>query len=543
MPRAASSVVAVLLSCCAARGQGPASQVAGAVLGAAGPLVGAVVRVQTSGRFALTDRDGSFVLEDEALLAGQVRITAWAPGHFIGWAQASPGDRDVVISLRPHYTTDNPDHAWFANEGIAGSQSCRICMPGPYAEWAADAHSQSAVNPRFLSMYAGTDLRGHRSPPRRYATDRDYGQVPLPPRADEPYYGPGYKLDYPDTAGNCAACHAPAATAYPGGAYAAEVTGLEGVPAEGVFCEFCHKIGDVILDPTSGLPRPNMPGPLSMRLHRPSEGEELFFGPFDDVTRRVTYLPLQQQSAFCAPCHFGVFWNTAIYNSYGEWLASPYADPRTGQTCQDCHMPLTEATAFALPEVGGLHRSPGRIRSHRMPGAADRELLQHAARLDVDAKRAADRIRVEARVTNEGAGHHLPTDHPARHIVLVLRASGPAGQELPLLTGPLVPAWVGVGDAPQDYGQRPGRVYAKVLEELWTGVLPTAAYWNPTILREDTRLPAKATEVSTYEFRGLEGPATVHAKLVFRRAFRELAQQKGWNDPDIVMQQRELMVP
>ena len=30
----------------------------------------------------------------------------------------------------------------------------------PVDEWLLDAHSQSAVNPRFLTMYAGTDALG-----------------------------------------------------------------------------------------------------------------------------------------------------------------------------------------------------------------------------------------------------------------------------------------------------------------------------------------------------------------------------------------------
>ncbi len=38
-----------------------------------------------------------------------------------------------------------------------------------------------------------------------------------------------------------------------------------------------------------------------------------------------TYLPLYQQSQYCAPCHYGIFWDTTIYNSYGEWLDSPYS--------------------------------------------------------------------------------------------------------------------------------------------------------------------------------------------------------------------------
>ncbi len=81
-----------------------------------------------------------------------------------------------------------------------------------------------------------------------------------------------------------------------------------------------------------------------MRLYR-SEGEQaLFFGTFDDVTRRVSRLPLEEECAFCALCHFGVFWDEVIYDSYGEWLRSSYSDPETGQTCQDCH--------FAAPDEG-----------------------------------------------------------------------------------------------------------------------------------------------------------------------------------------------
>jgi hypothetical protein len=98
---------------------------------------------------------------------------------------------------------------------------------------------------------------------------------------------------------------------------AADMNDLQGVEAEGVFCEFCHKVGAVYLNPATGLPYNNTPGVLSMRLYRPSTNgeEQLFFGHFDDVTRRVTYLPLEKKSQFCAPCHQFSFWGTPIYES------------------------------------------------------------------------------------------------------------------------------------------------------------------------------------------------------------------------------------
>ena len=60
-------------------------------------------------------------------------------------------------------------------------------------------------------MYTGTDVNGNQSPPTRKGVSRDYGDFPLRRILSQPYYGPGYQLDFPETAGNCAACHIPAA--------------------------------------------------------------------------------------------------------------------------------------------------------------------------------------------------------------------------------------------------------------------------------------------------------------------------------------------
>ncbi|MEE8362525.1 MAG: hypothetical protein V3S18_00480, partial [Dehalococcoidia bacterium] len=97
---------------------------------------------------------------------------------------------------------------------------------------------------------------------------------------------------------------------------------------------------------------------------------------------------------------------------------------------------------------------------------------------------------------------------------------------------------------PGDYARRPGKGYAKILEEMWTGVSPTPAYWNPTVLVEDTRIPARATDTTRYEFRAPAGagPVTISARLIFRRAFKELAEQKGWDDPDILMETERLVI-
>ncbi|UCC65009.1 MAG: carboxypeptidase regulatory-like domain-containing protein, partial [Anaerolineae bacterium] len=428
----------------------PPNAVSGVVRDENGPVAGATVRVQATDNKTTTAAGGSFTLG--GLTAGvPVSITAWIEGYFVGWTTAAPGPEPITVTIKPYYTTDNPDYGWLSMEGAEGSKSCGHCMVDHYAEWLADAHSQSAVNPRFLTMYNGTDVRGNQSPYTRYGYSRDYGSFPLRPDPNKPYYGPGYKLDFPNTAGNCSACHVPAAAAKPGRAYAADPNQLSGIETEGIFCEFCHKIGDVTLNPATGLPYPNMPGVLSMRLYR-SEGEQvLFFGTFDDVTRRVSRLPLEEESAFCAPCHFGVFWDTVIYDSYGEWLRSPYSDPETGQTCQDCHMPVTDATTFVLPEKGGLERLPGRIFNHRMPGASDEELLQNAVTMTATAWLEGDAVVVQVDITNDKTGHHVPTDSPLRHLILLVCATDAQGNTLQQLDGPTVPEWGGVGDYARGY--------------------------------------------------------------------------------------------
>jgi hypothetical protein len=520
----------------------PRSQVTGTVIDYEGAVPGTTVRVQATSNATVSDADGHFTLS--GLYAGvPLTVTAWSEGYYVGWAQTAPGPDPITITLRPYYTTDNPDYTWFSTESAEGSLSCSHCMPS-YDEWQLDAHSQSAVNTRFLTMYNGTDVEGNQSPLTRYRCSRDYGCVPLRPDPDKPYYGPGYKLDFPDTAGNCATCHVPAAAAKQGGAYAADPNEAAGIELEGVFCEFCHKIGDVLLDPTSGMPYPNMPGVLSLSLYRPYEGQELFFGQFDDVTRRVSRLPLIEESAFCASCHFGEFWGVPIYNSFGEWLQSPYSDAETGSTCQDCHMPPVDYDYFVYPEKGGLHRDYTPVLSHSMPGAMDEQLLQNSVTMTATAQVEGDAIVVQVHITNDQTGHHVPTDSPLRHLILRVDARDVQGQALTLLQGETLPDWCGIGD-PADgyYAGLPGKAFAKVLQELWTEVYPSGAYWNQTRILSDNRIAAFATDHSTYSFAApADGAVTVEVVLWFRRAFKQLMDWKQWDAPDIVMERSLLNV-
>ncbi len=537
----------------------PSTTLSGVVRDVNGPIVGATVRIRATDNKTTTDSDGHFTLAglkpDEPVV-----LTAWAQGFYIGGGQTKylPCASDVEIILTAHSDRDNPSYRWlsaFASAGYPGSGengNCENCHSDPnepqaalpFSEWSGDAHALSAKNPRFLTMYKGTDMAGNQSPLTRYFQTRDYGLIPLRPDPNEPYFGPGYKLDFPNTTGNCAACHTPAASI--DAAYTTDPTTVAGVGGEGVACDFCHKIWDVRIDSASGMPSANMPGVLSFEFRRPPEGHQFFAGPFDDVAPgEDTYSPIQQRSQYCAPCHFGVFWDTVVYNSFGEWLKSPYSDPQTGMSCQDCHMPAGWTDHFARTDKGGLIRDPATIFSHRMPGAANEQLLQNAVSMDVKAERQGQQLVVTVTITNDRTGHHVPTDSPLRHLILLVRAVDQQGHVLREVDGPIVPEWGGIGDPNQGYyAGLPGKVFAKVLEEFWTEISPSGAYWNHTRVLSDNRLAAFATDTSTYRFVMVaDDDVTVDVTLLLRRAFIELKAQKNWEFPDIIMEHKQLTIP
>jgi hypothetical protein len=199
-----------------------------------------------------------------------------------------------------------------------------------------------------------------------------------------------------------------------------------------------------------------------------------------------------------------------------------------------------EVMTNVAPGRGGVERDPLTLYAHTQPGAANQELLQNTAELVLEAGREGDQVTVAVKVTNTRAGHHIPTDSPLRQIFVLVTATDAQGQPLALQSGPTLPEWAG------DLKDLPGVYFAKILRELWTDVEPTGAYWNPTRIVEDTRLPALETHASTYTFAvpaGNNDAITVEAKLIFRRAYYDLMQQKGWEVPDILMESANVTIP
>jgi hypothetical protein len=539
----------------------------GVVIDESGPVVGATVRLHLNPNGTTTASDGSFTLVD--LPAADVfTVTAWAAGYYINWQRVTADDTPVHLQLNPIYTTDNVEYDWFEEDGLEGSVACGTCHTA-YTEWQQDAHAQTATNYRFINLYEGTDINGTQSPLTGYTREGTLA----PPDLTQPYYGPGFRLDTPNKTGSCAACHTPMAAKLPTNdgcswsgchsmttaQFSTQVSPggsplyLYGDAEEGISCEFCHKIGDVRLDPATQTPYNDAPGILSLVLHRPEAGEDVFYGPVDDVVRpeldhpRDSYLPLQQESAFCAGCHHGVMGGVVadmavtggvlVYSSYDEWLKSPYSDPETGQSCQDCHMPPAANDYFVFPEKGGQVREHYQVSSHRMLGTNDEAFLQSAVAMTGTATLADGQLQVTVDLTNAKSGHSVPSGSPLRHLLLVVTARDQDGNALALQAGPTLPTWAG------NYANFPGQYYAKVLRDRWTGETPTSAYWREIELVEDTRIAALATSTSRYQFSTPAAQSvTIDIQLIYRRAYQQVIEWKSWPDQDIVMAQQTFTV-
>jgi hypothetical protein len=471
------------------------------------PIPQALVTLRASEFQTQTQDDGSFEFSIPEQ-AGEFEITAWAPGYYIAYEAISAEQTELTLTLRPYHANDHPDYDWLDPTPGSSESACGNCHPMILPQWETNAHGGAIDNERFFSFYNGTNTSG------------------------EPIDAPGYLTDFPGTTGVCATCHAPGAGL--DGAFTTDMNAVRGDLTAGIHCDFCHKVGDIYLDPSTYQVYSNVPGALSMQSLRPPEGDQIFIGPYPDIHDPDTFHPIFSESAFCAPCHSFTFWGTEIYNSYGEWLESDYAEQ--GTTCQVCHMPPSGETIFVLPEQGGLEHPPEAIPSHFQLGVKDVEFMRSAIELDVAHEVTDGKLKLEISLTNATAGHHVPTDHPGRHIILHISALDSDGTPVPMRIGNEIPEWIG------DLAGEPGEVYAKVLKNARTGYFPVVDYWNPTLIQSDTRIPANETRTSAYEFDIGENQVTVQIQVLFRRMFQPTAQVYGWDISEILMAEETIEV-
>jgi hypothetical protein len=455
------------------------------------PVAGAVVRVPGRSASAVSDAAGAFRLPDTPA----ARVTAAKEGFLIAGA---PAERSpVALTLRPLPAADCEAYRWVdPTPDPARPQNCGNCHGELYREWAGGGHARSATGPHFRNLYDGTDSRGRK--------------------------GVGWSLlrDRPDAAGVCAACHAPTAAA--GAADDFDLRRVSGVAAQGVHCDFCHKVAGT--DGTVGLTH----GRYFYRLLRPREGQ-LFFGPLDDVDRgEDAFSPLQRDSRFCAGCHEGTVVGVHAYSTYSEWQRSPAA--KAGRQCQGCHLAATGRMTNVAPGHGGIERDAKTLANHRFWSGSQADMLRHALKLDVRAG-AAGAVRVE--VCADEVGHRLPTGLPDRHVLLVVEGLDAAGRPVAATEGPRLPASAG-----RELAGRTGRLYAKQLRG-FDGRLPVP-FWDADPEFTDTRLSPGEPDRS--DFRFPEEVTRVRVRLSHRRFWQDVADQKGWTGNETAIVERVVEV-
>ena len=573
----------------------------------AGPLVDVVVTAENANPFDIFDiRDVvvrvSNSSQTDTGLDGQLRvrcpagetIRAWAPGYAIATSEVCDGQKiSYSVTLTHLGAIDDYYYLW-----STAINDCNTChgnqfIPNPETgasfdeinEWFRSGHGRMFAGGYFETMYKGTSVSGKTSI-RAQPVIIDNEWVPVPPEISDLYHGPGFRLDFPSESGNCAYCHVPAAVQ--ASQDGVDLTNLfpqpPGAWGEGVTCDVCHKVFEVILA-DDGNPFPDRPGIRSYRFLRPNSGV-FITGPFSNIltkpregltlaaNHRATCTPLFSQSEFCAPCHFGKFGDMVVYNSFGEWRASPYAkgpgDPGY-RTCQDCHMShlYKQSTDVPWAQRQACSSNDPRFQNfdHNMMDFGTsveqgRErmiprMVKGAAQLQVafsSRSPGPNTLDVNVTVTNRRAGHKFPTDSPLRHLILVVTALDRVNTPLIQVGGERIPNWAGPGPISpvnivaamndlgiRDYGGLPGKIFANLLVEEETNLSPGMAYWNDTKLASadttngrtsDTRLLPGVPDPSTYSFTMPdEGNVKVSVELYYRYAFYDLVVWKEWFDP------------
>jgi len=469
----------------------------GRVVDAAGPVQGARVRIKGRSASTLTDRRGQFLLPLSA--EGVERVTASKTGYLI--QGIAPGSDPLWIDLQRLPLDDYVGYHWVdPTPNPSERHQCGNCHQQIFDEWHRSGHANSAGNRRFLSLYQGTDWNGR------------------------PGHGWNLMADHPLGIGVCAACHAPGID-FEGGA-TDDMRHVSGVAAQGVHCDFCHKIQDVDSDGI-GLTH----GRYGYQLLRPREGQ-LFFGPLDDVDRgEDVFSPLQSESRYCAACHEGVVFGIHVYSTYSEWLDSPAR--RQGRQCQTCHMAPTGNMTNMAPGGDGIERDPATLSSHTFLPGGLQQMLRESIEVDVTLEQRGDSLQCTVTLLARDAGHRVPTGFIDRHLLLVVEPLDTRGRRLKVTRGPTLPDVAG-----ERLTGLSGRVFARrLVDESGNGPVP---FWRAAKVAHDTRLFPGETETTLMEL-----PAITHrvrVRVLYRRFWQTVTLAKRWPDDTTVVFDRYTIV-
>lgn len=492
-------LVAVLIGSLLLRDRSKTSAISGLVRDDDGPVPGANVRIQGEAQIEFTDANGRF--HAHFFPGHSRRVAASKPGYFI--AGAALDTSPLILQMKRLPAEDCDQYQWVdPTPDAAKTHQCGNCHGEMYREWSASGHAHSASNRRFLNLYDGSDWHG------------------------KPGVGWSLLAEHKDGAGVCTSCHAPTVS-FDDPAYF-DLRQVKGVSANGVHCDYCHKIAEATTD---GLGLTH--GRFALQLLRPAEGQ-LFFGPLADVDRgEDAYSPLYRDSRYCASCHEGTVFGVHVYSTYSEWLKSP--SRQEGKQCQTCHMAPTGKLTNLAPGNGGLERDPATLGNHRFFAGSQADMLRRCLKLDVVMTDDAGGVRVAAEVTANQVGHRVPTGFVDRNLVLVLEGQDGDGRPVRARAGPKLPSAAGEG-----FAGLSGRLYARLLKD-FQGHSPVP-FWRAQPEAEDSRLTPGHGDRIVVEFP--PGVKRLRLRLLHRRFWPEVARTKSWPEDSIrVVDQIVTIVP
>lgn len=468
------------------------------------PIDSARVRIQGESNFVYTNSNGKFIIYSDLPSGTWISVAAGKQDWYSADRNAMVGDTTVQITLTALPESDN------MNYEFKDPEYCNTCHTPLVEQWKQSKHSGAAKNKMVLQLLNGTDVHGN------------------------PGVAPGFKLDNPLLGGDCADCHAPTLAQFePGNTDLNDVLALGAVDTNGVFCDFCHKVQDVTVNYERGING-------SIILKRPSanDARDINFGALDDVTTfwmGATYSPVQGKSDFCSACHQYANDNGVIVDdTYDSWAVSDYAE--AGIKCQDCHMkPYTDSVFVSgIGLVDAIKRDPSRLYNHlfRRFGTTD---SSETAGMDISAALNKDTLFVNAAITNLKAGHKLPTGVSLRNMIFVVEIKNGSG-EITQIYGDTLPPFAGIGPVEErNFSGFPGRAFALVTYDSTKKEWPVGN-WAATGILYDSRIPAGATDKSSYKFLiDPEQRVTVKTELLYRAVYKHWANAKGWDTREYIM--------
>ncbi len=494
------------------------SQISGVVLDlkTKKPVAGALVTLQATKNRVTTDAKGAFLLP--GIQGKGLVVVAAKKGYYNGPVTMNAPATGVSISMEPLVVTHDKNYAF------ASPNTCGICHPDQQAQWAGSPMNKAGTNRWVYDIFNGSGTSGGMG---GFVYTRDSVHRTKSPNSD------------------CASCHQPEPWIKSPGKALDPISNLSQGSLHGISCEVCHKIANI------DISKPNFPGiwPKVVDFHLPKTGpgfHQTQFGPLGDssyvstLDMRATYQP-QLKSEVCAACHqdkndpdgngnFEEANGVISEPTYLEWVNSPYGNPKSTKfrTCASCHMKPYGGTYVAI-RGNPPKRNSDQIRSHKILGTTP-EYLDNAVTMKMNTSIVGSSLRVQVRITNDQAGHHVPTGVTIRNMILLVEAWEVANGKRLLYQGQQkIHKLGGVGDPLKGYfSGLPGKLFAKVNKDA-NGNGPTF-FTDATGIQFDTRIPALATDSTNYDFKMPAGVGTVRvrARLIYRRSFSFLTDAKKW---------------